>query len=50
MAAAFLYVAVALILLVVCDRAIVRISQRAALILTILPLLFTGRALLTGRV
>ena len=50
MAAAFLYVAVALILLVVCDRAIARISRRAALILTILPLLFTGRALLTGRV
>ena len=45
-----LYVAVTIALLYVWSRSVQRISRAAALVLLLLPLCFTGRALLTGRV
>ncbi|MBV8517377.1 MAG: YfhO family protein [Acidobacteria bacterium] len=50
MPAAVLYLIVALALLFAWDRFVQRISRAAALALLLLPLCFTGRALLTARV
>ncbi|MFL6234154.1 MAG: hypothetical protein ACJ76N_13550, partial [Thermoanaerobaculia bacterium] len=47
---AALYAALALALLALSHRLIVRLTWRAALVLALLPLCFTGRALLTGRI
>jgi len=47
---AALYAALALALLALSHRLIVRLTWRAALGLALLPLCFTGRALLTGRI
>jgi hypothetical protein len=48
--AAVLYAALAVALLALVHRLVVRMSWRAALALTLLPLCFTGYALLTGRI
>ena len=45
-----LYLATALALLVLAHACVTRLSRGAALVLLLLPLLFTGRALLTGRI
>lgn len=45
-----LYLATAIALLVLAHAYITRLSRGAALVLLLLPLVFTGRALLTGRV
>jgi membrane protein YfhO len=50
LAATALYAAFAAALLALSHRLIVRLTWRAALALALLPLCFTGRALLTGRV
>jgi len=50
LSAAALYAAFAAALLALAHRLVVRLSWRAALALVLLPLCFTGRALLTGRV
>jgi hypothetical protein len=50
LAAAALYAAFVAALLALSHRLIVRLTWRAALVLALLPLCFTGRALLTGRV
>src|SRR5690348_811572 len=47
---AALYAVLALALLALSHRLILRLTWRAALVLALLPLCFTGRALLTGRV
>ncbi|HEY8183696.1 MAG TPA: hypothetical protein VII32_15740, partial [Thermoanaerobaculia bacterium] len=47
---AILYAATAIVLLWLSDRYVLPISRGAAIILLLLPLCFTGRALLTGRV
>ncbi|HEX9502314.1 MAG TPA: hypothetical protein VGA10_11740, partial [Thermoanaerobaculia bacterium] len=47
---AVLYAATAVVLLWLADRYVVPISRGAAIALVLLPLLFTGRAVLTGRV
>jgi hypothetical protein len=47
---AILYAATAVVLLWLADRYVLPISRGAAIILLLLPLCFTGRALLTGRV
>lgn len=48
--AAVLYAAFAAALLALAHRLVVRMSRRAALALALLPLCFTGYALLTGRI
>jgi len=50
LSAAALYAAFAAVLLALSHQLIVRITWRAALVLALLPLCFTGRALLTGQV
>ncbi|HEX9492202.1 MAG TPA: YfhO family protein [Thermoanaerobaculia bacterium] len=47
---AVLYFATAIVLLWLVDRYVINISRGAAIALLLLPLCFTGRALLTGRV
>ncbi|HEX3069626.1 MAG TPA: YfhO family protein [Thermoanaerobaculia bacterium] len=46
----FLYLATAVALLVLVHACVTRLTRGAALVLLFLPLVFTGRALLTGRV
>lgn len=48
--AAILYAAFAAALLALAHRLVIRLSWRAALALALLPLCFTGHALLTGRI
>jgi 2-polyprenyl-3-methyl-5-hydroxy-6-metoxy-1,4-benzoquinol methylase len=48
--AAALYAAFAAVSLALVHRLVVRLTWRAALVLALLPLCFTGRALLTGKV
>ncbi|HEX9492950.1 MAG TPA: hypothetical protein VGA33_06795, partial [Thermoanaerobaculia bacterium] len=50
MAALILYLATTLVIAWVWSRYVQRVSRAAAIVLILLPLLFTGRALLTGRV
>lgn len=47
--ALLLYLATSLAILILWDRFIQRVTLVAAIVLVLLPLLFTGRALLTGR-
>lgn len=47
--ALLLYLATSIAILLLWDRFIQRVSQAAAIVLVVLPLLFVGRALLTGR-
>jgi hypothetical protein len=50
MSALFLYLAAAAVIVVLWHRRVQAIPRAAAIVLVILPLLFTGRAMLTGRV
>ncbi len=50
MAALILYLATTLVIAWIWSRYVQRVSRAAAIVLILLPLLFTGRALLTGRV
>ncbi|MBV8517381.1 MAG: YfhO family protein [Acidobacteria bacterium] len=50
MTTALLYFATALVCLGLADRYVTRVSRWAAIVLVLLPLAFTGKALLTGRV
>jgi hypothetical protein len=45
-----LFLACALALLILVHAYVTRLSRGAALVLLLLPLVFTGRALLTGRI
>ena len=50
MTTALAYLVVAVTCLCICHKALVPLSRRAAIALLLLPLCFTGRALLSGRV
>lgn len=50
MLAILLYLAVAILLVIVWRRSVTPMSRTAAIVLILLPFCFTGRALLTGRV